>query len=469
MLFHRSIESGQTESAVKNMEQILFGKYTVLGLLGVGANGRVYLARHQTLEQERAIKSIPKTSSGSSSFYSEAELLKSLRHPGIPLIYDIEEDENNYYIVEEYVRGESLEAFVLHQKKISLNFFLQIGKQLCDIIGYLHMQPIPIIYQDLKPEHIILYDNQVKIVDFGIASYISKEGNPYQSYGTVRFAAPEKQEGGRCDERTDIFGIGAVLHFLETHLDDEPYSKTIRDIVAKAMATEPDRRYASAKMLWEQLEQVSLQENNKQENIICNHDSDNYREKKHLANKNLAVVGMRAGIGATHLAVSYNVYLNAMGQDSLYMEQNRTGDLRHIGEHAKIQGVRWTEDVSCGHFRGTASFRRSQEWIAQGHGFLIRDFGAYELTDIELELCEGILLVLGGRVWERQQAEWLYQKLHLQKHVIPVVNYGDEQTAKEYAKHWRKRVYCFPLDANPMVLTEEKRAFFETLQRKEGW
>ena len=73
------------------MEQILFGKYAVTGLLGAGANGQVYLARHQILEQDRAIKRISKSVSDRSSFLSEAKFLKSLKHPGIPIIYDIEE------------------------------------------------------------------------------------------------------------------------------------------------------------------------------------------------------------------------------------------------------------------------------------------------------------------------------------------------------------------------------------------
>ena len=72
------------------MEQNLFGKYTVTGLLGAGANSQVYLVRHQILKQDRAVKRIPKSLPGSSGFPMEAELMRSLKHPGIPIIYDIE-------------------------------------------------------------------------------------------------------------------------------------------------------------------------------------------------------------------------------------------------------------------------------------------------------------------------------------------------------------------------------------------
>ena len=446
-----------TESAVRNMEQILFGKYIVTGLLGAGANGQVYLARHRILEQDRAIKRISKSVPGSSSFLSEAKFLKSLKHPGIPVIYDIEEDDAYYYIIEEYVRGESLEAYVLHQTTISLNFILQIGRQLCDIMGYLHALPNPVVYQDLKPEHIIVYGNQIKIVDFGIASYISIDGNPYQSYGTARYAAPEKRLGLPCDERTDIYGIGVILRFLEQFLPPDEHSARLSRIIDRALAEKKEQRFQKAVQLMEQLEEEMAIGTNE---IL--------ERKKHLF-KNLAVVGMRTGIGATHVAISCNVYLNANGISSLYVEQNRSGDLYRMTDSDRVRWDRRTECVSCGDFLGTASRTGGEEWIRREQGCLIRDFGAYESSDIELEMCDGIFLVLGGREWEKEQAERLYERLRLREHLIPVVNYGNEWAAKYYARHWRRSVYCFPLDGNPTILSAEKRQFFDTLQRRERW
>jgi hypothetical protein len=81
-------------------------------------------------------------------------------------------------------------------------------------------------------------------------------------------------------------------------------------------------------------------------------------------------------------------------------------------------------------------------------------------------MCDGIILVLGGREWEIPQAEELYARLQL-LHVIPVVKYGNEHAAKYYARRWRRNVYCFPLDLDPMAFSEEKRRFFDTLFGKE--
>lgn len=439
------------------MEQILFGKYAVTGLLGAGANGQVYLARHRILEQERAIKQIPKSGSDRSSFLSEAELLKSLKHPGIPLIYDIEEDDAYYYIIEEYVRGESLEAYVLHQTTISPNFILQIGRQLCDIIGYLHALPIPVIYQDLKPEHIIVYGDQIKIVDFGIASHISCDGNPYQSYGTARFAAPEKRLGLPCDERTDIYGIGVVLRFLEQFLPPEEHSARLSGIIDRALAEKKELRFDTVSELLMQLEEEIT--------IRTNEISEG---KKHLI-KNLAVVGMRAGIGATHVALSYHVYLNAAGASCLYVEQKQNGDLWHMPQYGRMRYDRGPDEASCKGFLAAVSRGKSRRQAEQEQGCLIRDFGTYESSDIELETCDGIFLVLGGRQWEMEQAQQIYEKLRLRKNLVPIVNYGNEWAAKHYARHWRRNVYCFPLDGDPTVLSDEKRRFFDTLQKKERW
>ena len=77
-------------------------------------------------------------------------------------------------MIEEYIQGESLETFVSHQKSISEELIVKLGIQLCDIFTYLHhLSPYPILYQDLKPEHIILCGDQVKLLDFGIASFFT--------------------------------------------------------------------------------------------------------------------------------------------------------------------------------------------------------------------------------------------------------------------------------------------------------
>ena len=124
--------------------------------LGTGSSGSVTLVRHISMDQERALKKVPKASAFAESALSEARLLKSLEHPSIPRIFDFEEDDAFYYIVEEYIDGETLDSFLLHQQLNSPCLFFNICEQLCNVFIYLHTQiSTPIIYRDLKPEHII--------------------------------------------------------------------------------------------------------------------------------------------------------------------------------------------------------------------------------------------------------------------------------------------------------------------------
>ena len=146
-----------------------------------------------------------------SSILSEANILAKLRHPGIPIVYDIEEDEAFYYIIEEYVEGESLEK-LLWNTSVSQEYMIQIGIQLCGIVSFLHSQkPFPVLHQDLKPSHIIVCGNQVKLIDFGIASYITSRGKNYQNYGTKGFAAPEQYGEYELHTVSDIYAIGAIF------------------------------------------------------------------------------------------------------------------------------------------------------------------------------------------------------------------------------------------------------------------
>ena len=108
---------------MNNKNLILSDRYELIRPLGQGECGSVFLVRQQSLEQYRAMKRFPKNTSAQPLFaISEAQILKSVQHPGIPTIYDFEEDESFYYLVEEYIQGDSLEEFLLHHK--NFHFFL---------------------------------------------------------------------------------------------------------------------------------------------------------------------------------------------------------------------------------------------------------------------------------------------------------------------------------------------------------
>ena len=103
---------------------VLFGKYQIIRILGKGRSGTVYLARHLELEELRAIKEVPKSCACYDQFKKEALLLKRLRHPGIPIVYDLEEEEHFSYLIEEFLEGERRKAMIVLTKRNNERFLL---------------------------------------------------------------------------------------------------------------------------------------------------------------------------------------------------------------------------------------------------------------------------------------------------------------------------------------------------------
>ena len=134
-------------------KHLTIGKYQLCRLLGRGRSGTVYLAKHRDLEEYRAIKQVPKSRIDYAQFRKEALILKDIRHPGIPIVYDLEEDEDFCYLIEEYLEGDSLYALVSDMGHFSKAMTVQYGIQICHLVSVLHSaSPIPILYLDLQPK-----------------------------------------------------------------------------------------------------------------------------------------------------------------------------------------------------------------------------------------------------------------------------------------------------------------------------
>ena len=173
-------------------------------------------------------------------------------------------------MIEEYIQGESLETFVSHQKSISEELIVKLGIQLCDIFTYLHhLSPYPILYQDLKPEHIILCGDQVKLLDFGIASFFTGFGKNFQLYGTSRYCAPEILRGQPVTPAADIYSLGKVLTELSDAMSCR-CSRQLRCILEQACAADPADRCQEACDLKAALLRVPLSENQQSSHLIRN-------------------------------------------------------------------------------------------------------------------------------------------------------------------------------------------------------
>lgn len=436
-------------------EIIWFGKYRMIECIGRGGFATVYLAEHLTLKTFRAIKQISKSGIDRSLVLSEAELLKNLKHPGIPIIFDIEEDENNIYVIEEYIEGESLEAFVLHQNKISENNIIQIGVQLCEILNYLHqLKPYPLLYLDMKPEHIFLCADQIRLVDFGISAYLDEKSKIYASYGTKGYAAPEQYKKEALGVSTDLYGVGCVLSFLAKE-GGTVVSRKLSAIIKRAMKEELAFRYASALEMEEELLAIQRKKLRFRKK----------RTKQHLLKK-IAVCGSMERIGVTHFSIAFVSFLNEVGYYSFYQENNEKNDLWKIAVNRKNV----VEKSGFLFYEYFCARRNEQEKVNPlEFDYQVMDCGSLGDMAKNIREADSVILLVGARDWEKDEAVKMLEKYRDERDIVIVSNYGDEKTAREYAKLAEKRVYCFPLDENPFCVNDKKSAFFRQMLEKERW
>lgn len=246
---------------------VVDGKYKILNLIGQGGMSVVYLAMNERANKQWAIKEVRKEGIQDFAFVRqglivEMEMLKRLRHPYLPTIIDVIDLDDSFLIVMDYIEGipfrKALELYgALPQEDV-----IEWAKQLCEVLGYLHSRPLPIIYRDMKPDNIMLKpDGSIALIDFGIA----REYKPYaqqdtRALGTQGYAAPEQFGGqGQTDARTDLYGLGTTLyHFVTGHNPAEPpyeifpirhwnpaLSQGLEKIIWKCTQKNPAERYQS--------------------------------------------------------------------------------------------------------------------------------------------------------------------------------------------------------------------------------
>jgi len=229
-------------------KRLLGERYRLDKILGKGGQGKVYLAFDIKLEKYWAVKRIPAGSS------REAEIMRYLEHPALPRIVDTLRTDGYCYLVMDYLEGFTLEEIKKSGKKIPWSKRIRWAIQLCSLLEYLHGPAKGIIYQDMKPSNLLVHiSGDIRILDFGIASLANKSGS---GYGTPGFAAPE-QFSGSAEERTDIYGLGAVLRYMEQK--DEHRSKIYkkwRHIADKCMETSPGKRYRNIRAVKRELQNL---------------------------------------------------------------------------------------------------------------------------------------------------------------------------------------------------------------------
>ena len=192
------------------------GPYEIDCLVGTGGMGEVYRARDTRLGRVVAIKVYLEPLQA--RFEREARAISALNHPNICTLYDIGPD----YLVMELVEGQSL-ADRLKKGPLPIDKVLQFGAQIADALTTAHTQGI--IHRDLKPGNVMETPKGIKLLDFGLAKYVTTDCSRTAEttltlrgavLGTPAYMAPEQLEGHECDARTDIFALGLVLFEMAT-------------------------------------------------------------------------------------------------------------------------------------------------------------------------------------------------------------------------------------------------------------
>ncbi len=421
----------------------------------------MYLAEHKRLKDYRAIKCISKTRSTQPSLLLEADLLKNLRHPGIPIIYDVEEDDEYYYIVEEYVQGLSLLRYYEEEQPLSQEVLIDFAIQLCDILQYLHEQkPQPILYLDLKPEHIIMSGGHLKLIDFGMA--IAGSSITETTGITCEFAAPEKYSMKNIDCRTDIYELGAVLYYLIYHHyysgiskqktpERKLISRKLERILTKMLQEEPNKRYQSIQAV--------------RQDLLKHHQYG--PESKHLKT-DIFVMGCTARVGTTHIAISLVSYLNAQRHESaVYQEENSSGLLQQLTyTYANMKDTGGV--ISYGHFIGVPSYGDSFQ-VERRWPVCVRDYGAQkirlEMYSQEEKKQKVLLYVMDGSCWLWPQAAAQIEELAEMFEVIVVLNCEDQRLKSKLRRYLNRQIYSFSRQTNPFYLGKERMKFWELLEK----
>ncbi|HXG63814.1 MAG TPA: serine/threonine-protein kinase, partial [Blastocatellia bacterium] len=199
----------------------ILGNYRIVEKLGEGGMGAVYKGVDMMLEREVAIKMLrPELSSQPhvvERFRSEAITLAKLNHPNIATLFNFLREGSDFFMVMEYVRGETLEDVIRKQGAMPVERAIELFAHVLEGIDHAHRMGI--VHRDIKPANMMLTDTgSLKVMDFGIArvlgtSRMTRQGNVI---GTVEYMSPEQVRGEECDARSDIYSLGILLYEMLT-------------------------------------------------------------------------------------------------------------------------------------------------------------------------------------------------------------------------------------------------------------
>ena len=267
----------------------MIGAYQIVGKLGQGGMGIVYLCQHPETERKAAVKVLPQQLAGDpvfcQRFKREVQTLQRLDHPGIVKIYDRGVHDGAPWYAMELVEGESLAAILEHREKMPPLRAIAIIRACAEALQHSHA--LGVVHRDIKPANIMLSaDGSIKLMDFGIAKVLDATRMTLTQgvLGTVEYMSPEQSQGRHVDARTDLYSLGAVLYEcltthvpitgttpsevvlkLRTHQVESPDAwvpelpRRLTELVMRLLEKDPLKRPESAQELIRELDRIRLQ------------------------------------------------------------------------------------------------------------------------------------------------------------------------------------------------------------------
>ena len=267
----------------QNIGKMLDNRYELIELIGRGGMANVYKAKCHRLNRMVAVKILKSDLADNAEFRrrfrDESQAVAKLSHANIVSVYDVSRSDDMEYIVMELIDGITLKQYMERRGQMDWREALHFVTQIMRALSHAHSRGI--IHRDIKPQNImVLRDGSVKVADFGIACLAdAAQTLTQEALGSVHYISPEQARGDRTDARSDIYSSGVVLYEMLTgrlpfegdsavsvaiqHLSSVPLSprdinenvpEALELICMKAMNPNPDRRYASAEAMLEDLE-----------------------------------------------------------------------------------------------------------------------------------------------------------------------------------------------------------------------
>lgn len=290
--------------------QLINDRYEIEKLIGEGGMANVYLARDTILDRKVAVKVLRGDLAGDEKFVRrfqrEALSASSLSHPNIVEIYDVGEDEGNFYIVMEFIEGKTLKQLIKKRGVLSLPETMDIMLQLLDALASAHDSYI--IHRDIKPQNIMIKESGlVKITDFGIAMALNSAQLTQTNsvMGSVHYLPPEQASGKGSTIRSDIYSLGILMFEMLTgkvpfrgdsaveialkHMKEPLPSvreinpvvpQSVENIILKAAAKNPKNRYKDVREMADDIRTCLDESRENEERIVFKYPETDFSDTK---------------------------------------------------------------------------------------------------------------------------------------------------------------------------------------------